>query len=486
MSESLFRDRAARLVLEAQAHLQAGRATDAAVTLTKAIQLRPKAFELHVARADILLDLGDTSSALLHMRKAALLSQNTASSSNANDTPRLGSLQAATPLNSHDWVPPNVHEQIRCRVAEILDLRAISFCQRGLYEQAFSSLNEAIKFSPNEPDCTPTLHLHRTIVRMHLGHYLEALSDLDIAAGSNMADSSEASNLTVADFHYLRAKLLLLADRSTVQARSELDEALKIDKKHSAAVELECEMDSVAAKRADEGTRLALLHRWEAAKTLFNQAIQLSPGQIKIRVRFASALRLAGEIEKSISVLEGAIQYTGGVSVDTSQMLSLSYNDVAVDAFANGDFARSSELIELAFRASQPHSPAIVLINRGDTARKLLQIDKARRSYELAIAASDGGTHRSDDHRIACLRLASMLAEDGVRFFNQHRHDVAFSIFSRVVLLAPSVGVYFQHLGEAAMHLARYEVARDNLSVALKLDSSLVRAKELLMRLVPS
>ena len=425
----------ARAARDEQNHEQA------IVQLTAAIFLQPAEAEPYVLRGDALAELCDFQSALANYRKGLQL----------------------MPVRAAE------REETAARFASLLDLRAISLIDQGSYERAIELLSEAIELAPTEA----SLPLHRALA--HAGREDHAAARADLGACLERGGAS-------ADVHFLSAKLALLA-KDLPAARCAVDAALGMDAEHGLAEAL-CEaMRESAEVYTEEATKLVLLRRSSEAVANLTHAMALQPGNADLRVRRGGARRTLGELEGAMEDFEAAIAQVGGTYPAATRLLALTHNDLGLAAAAQQQQEEALAWFDRALSAAgQPDADrAAALANRGDCHRTCGRSAEALADYEAALELS---SDRSERWRIQT-KLAVVHNERGARLFNHANPRKAAVEFSRAIECNPKVAHFYTNRAEAVLRLNRFELARDDVLIALRLDPTDARAQRMLNSLCP-
>ena len=82
-------------------------------------------------------------------------------------------------------------------------------------------------------------------------------------------------------------------------------------------------------------------------------------------------------------------------------------------------------------------------------------------------------------------RLAVVHNERGARLFNHANPRHAAVEFSRAIECNPKVAHFYTNRAEATLQLNRFELARDDVLIALRLDPTDARAQQMLTSLCP-
>jgi len=425
----------ARAAADEQNHEQA------IAQLTAAIFLQPDEAEPYVLRGEALAELCDFHSALANYRKALQLMPDRAAE----------------------------REGTAARLASMLDLRAVSLLDEGGYERAIELLSEAIGLAPAEA----SLPLHRALAHTGREDHEAARADLGMCL-----DRGGAS----ADVHFLGAKLALLA-KDLPAAREGVDAALAMEAGHVLAEELQVAMRECAEVYTEEATKLVLLGRSREAVANLTHAMALQPRDPDLRVRRGGALRTLGELEDAMEDFEAAVAQAGGTYPAATRLLGLTHNDLGRVAASREQPANALAWFNLALSAvGQPAGDrAATLANRGDCHRTCGRTAEALRDYEAAVELSSDARER---WRIQT-KLAVAHNERGARLFNHANPRKAAVEFSRAIECNPKVAHFYTNRAEATLRLNRFELARDDVLIALRLDPTDTRAQRMLNDLCP-
>lgn len=121
-------------------------------------------------------------------------------------------------------------------------------------------------------------------------------------------------------------------------------------------------------------------------------------------------------------------------------------------------------------------------LNRGDCLRALGDVDAALKDFEKAAAllASDTKALWAIQSRIALVHN-----ERGTQLYNHAAARNAAVEFSRAIECNPKVASFYVNRAQATLDLQRYDLARDDVLAALKLDPKNERALHMLANLSP-
>ena len=212
-------------------------------------------------------------------------------------------------------------------------------------------------------------------------------------------------------------------------------------------------------------------------------AIALQPGNADLRVRRGGARRTLGELEGAMEDFEAAIAQVGGTYPAATRLLALTHNDLGLAAAAQQQQEEALAWFDRALSAAgQPDADrAATLANRGDCHRTCGRSAEALADYEAALELS---SDRSERWRIQT-KLAVVHNERGARLFNHANPRKAAVEFSRAIECNPKVAHFYTNRAEAVLRLNRFELARDDVLIALRLDPTDARAQRMLNSLCP-
>ena len=426
-------------VREARAALAAKQYEQAISQLTAAIFLQPADPEGYTLRGDAMAELCDFHSAVVNYRKALQL----------------------TPERNYDG-----REKTARRLAALLDLRALSMIDEGSYEKAVELLCEAIELAPGES----SLSLHRALAYTGLDEYEAARADLSACLGAGGA---------CADVHFLQAKLALLG-KDLPAAREAVDAAIALEGKHGLATELQAAMSECAGVYTEEATKLVLLGSPAEAVANLTHAMALKPDDAALRMRRGAARRSTGELEGAVQDLEAAVRQAGGSYPAATRLLGLTYNDLGVQKAAQRQFDEALQWFDRAVESGT--AKAAALVNRADCQRACGRTPEALRDYEEALELCP---HEPRERWRIQTRLAVVHNERGTRLFNHANPRHAAVEFSRAIECNPKVAHFYTNRAEATLQLNRFELARDDVLIALRLDPTDARAQRMLNSLCP-
>ena len=442
----------------------------AVLTLNQAIYLNPDSAALYAQRAEALLRLCDLQSAITNLRKAHKLSLS-AEAAAAMDlaaaaVPQDPSL--ATPLapegESSAVAAASQTAQHASRLARVLDLRAVALIEEGAHAEAAPLLSEALALLPS----LRSLWLHRALARTGLEQYEDALMDLAQCVEMDGNDP---------DVHFLRAKLSLLAG-NLEGARRATDRALQLRPDHPEAAELQRTMSECADVYSEEATKLILLGSPADAVSNLTHAMSLKPNDPHLLMRRGAARRQNGQLLEAARDFEAAIRHSGGRFPNGARLLVLTFNDLGVQLAAQ---KRYTDAIGWFHRATaMDDTIGQVFLNRGDCKRALGDIDAALGDFEKAaeLFTGDAKSQWAIQSRIAMIHN-----ERGAQLFNHAAARHAAVEFSRAIECNPRVAHFYINRAKATLELKRYDLARDDVLAALKLNPGDETAQRMLANL---
>jgi tetratricopeptide (TPR) repeat protein len=472
MAAALTEEKARRLAVAGRDALTAGRYVDAVSLLGQAIYLRPKEPSLLGLRAEAHLKLCDLQSAIANLRKAHKLSVEAEERSRAGETSADGWGKL---LGDDDEDPDNLRGGAKTlsegtrhasRLARVLDLRAVTLIEDGAHAEAAPLLTEAIALVPKLRE----LWLHRALARTGLEEYEDALSDLATCTEMDGTD---------ADVHFLRAKLSLLAG-SLDGARRAIDRALALRPNHAEAAELRGTMSQYADVYCEEATKLLLVGAPADAISNLTHAMALRPDDAELLMRRGSARRQHGQLLEAARDLEGALHKAGGRFPQCQRLLGLTFNDLGVRYASKQQHADALPWLHRAVALDA--SVGQFVLNRGDTHRALGDVEAALADYERAAErfAGDAKAQWAIQSRIALVHN-----ERGAQLFNHAAARHAAVEFSRAIECNPRVASFYTNRAQATLELQKYDLARDDVLAALKLNPHDERAQRMLQSLTP-
>lgn len=479
-------DKVDKLAASGRDALSAGRFSQAVSTLTQCIYLAPNVPYFYALRAEAHLRLCDLHSAIANLRKAYKLSLSAAATARRTldetladademrPSPEEGGEEVADAAAAASEAVATAEavavetaaetEKHANRLARVLDLRAVSLIEDGVHAEAAPLLSEALELCPG----LRPLWLHRALARTGLELYEDALADL---AQCVEMDSSDA------DVHFLRAKLSLLAG-NLEGARRATDQALSLRADHPEGRELRKTMSECADVYNDEATKLILLGSPADAVANLTHAMSLRPNDPHLFMRRGAARRQNGQLLEAARDLETAIRKSGGKYPDCQRLLVLTFNDLGVQLAAQKKY---SDAIGWFHRAvSLDDSLGQFFLNRGDCHRAMGDVEAALSDFERAaeLFVGDAKSQWSIQSRIALVHN-----ERGAQLFNHAAARHAAVEFSRAIECNPKVSHFYLNRAKATLELKRYDLARDDVLAALKLNPNDEAAQRMLQSL---
>lgn len=483
LPQELVAGKAALLNEKGREALSSGQFSQAVSVLTQAIYLTPDVPELYGLRAEAHLRLCDLHSAIANLRKAYKLSLSAEASARraiegdefsgaepgaaAEDgaagpsgTAELDSSAAAETMAAYAAQT----EQHANRLARVIDLRAVGLIEDGAHAEAAPLLSEALELCPQ----LRSLWLHRALARTGLELYEDALADL---AQCVEMDSSDA------DVHFLRAKLSLLAGNLD-GARRATDQALSLRQDHPEGRELRKTMSECADVYSDEATKLILLGSPADAVSNLTHAMSLRPDDPNLYMRRGAARRQNGQLLEAARDLETAIRKSGGKHPECQRLLVLTFNDLGVQLAAQKKYADAIGWLHRA--VSLDETVGQFFLNRGDCHRAMGDVESALADFERAaeLFVGDAKSQWAIQSRIALVHN-----ERGAQLFNHAAARHAAVEFSRAIECNPKVSHFYINRAKATLELKRYDLARDDILAALKLNPNDETAQRMLQSL---
>lgn len=461
------RQKIARLLILAKAAMADGRYTQALSATMQAIYLAPTDAALLALRAEAHLHLCDLQSAIANLRKAHRIHAANAETALRN----LASLQESgeppvAGASASGETSAAAEAQLAIRLAQVLDLRAVSLIEDGAHSEAAALLTEAIELDGSQR----ALWLHRALARTGLEQFDVALEDLKCCAAMDATD---------ADVQFLRAKLSLLAG-DLEGAHRAAQAALEASPGHAEALELGQTMADCAEVYKDEATNLILLGSPADAVSNLTHAMALRPNDPSLLMRRGAARRQQGALVEATRDMEAAIRQAGGKYAECERLLVLTFNDLGVKLGAQRRYADALGWLDRAI-AFDPTLAACYL-NRGDCYRAIGDVNAALADFEKAAELYSGDTKAQWGIQS---RIALVHNERGAQLFNHAAARHAAVEFSRAIECNPRVSHFYINRARATLELERYDLARDDVLAALRLDPHDESAHQMLASLSP-
>ena len=174
----------------------------------------------------------------------------------------------------------------------------------------------------------------------------------------------------------------------------------------------------------------------------------------------------------------------GGTYPAATRLVGLTHNDLGVAAAARQQYAHALECFDRAIEGDGSDlgsNRAAGLCNRGDCHHVCGRTAEAMRDYKASLKLSSDSRER---WRIQT-KLSIVHNERGTRLFNHSNPRQAAVEFSRALECNPKVAAFYTNRAEATLQLNRFELARDDVLVALRLDPTDTRAQRMLSSLCP-
>lgn len=181
-------------------------------------------------------------------------------------------------------------------------------------------------------------------------------------------------------------------------------------------------------------------------------------------------------------MLEGLIS-NGDCEAASRESLGLVYNDIGVQQATDQQLDAAVHSFGRAIDASGVHVTSAPFSNRADCLRRLDRPSEALADYERAAELAAAAPEALWQIQT---RMAMLHNDSGTRLYNHAQARKAAQAFSRAIECNPRVSRFYLNRAEATVQLSRFELARDDLLVALRLDPGNHRARTLLAGLCPS
>ena len=186
-----------------------------------------------------------------------------------------------------------------------------------------------------------------------------------------------------------------------------------------------------------------------------------------------------GESERR-AARDGHVRKAGGRHAHGERLLTLTFNDLGVKLATAKRYADAIGWFDRAIDGDD--TLGNLFLNRGDCHRATGSVAEALSDFERAaeLFAGDAGAQWAIQSRIAIVHN-----ERGTQLFNHAAARHAAVEFSRAIECNPKVAHFYVNRAEATLQLNRFELARDDVLLALRLDPTDTRAQRMLSQLCP-
>ena len=209
-------------------------------------------------------------------------------------------------------------------------------------------------------------------------------------------------------------------------------------------------------------------------------AMELRPDDVELLLRRGAARRQQGQLLEAARDLESAIRKAGGRHPNAQRLLVLTFNDLGVRLAARQQYAEALGWLHRAIALDE--GVGQFFLNRGDVHRALGDVDSALADFEQAAERLAGDTKMQWAIQS---RIATVHNERGAQLFNHAAARHAAVEFSRAIECNPRVSHFYVNRAQATLELKRYDLAKDDVLAALKLNPNDERANRMLMQLAP-
>jgi tetratricopeptide (TPR) repeat protein len=378
---------------------------------------------------------------------------------------------------------------VKTRLAGVLDCQGHIKLEEEEYAAAVPYFNEAIEMDHFQA----SFFLHRALANIRLHNWNAAFTDTDKAVhvDNNCCDG-----------FILRGKLNWKLGQKKA-GNEDFKRAHKIDRFHPEVKVFEQMMWGQAEKAYQDASAYLLQRNYDQAIELLSSALELNPGDVKVLVLRASALRQKGSYEAALEDLAEASEIYcynqnqqlpdhglagnggggGGGGGDNEQtngayehpeitrQRNLTHNDMAVHLCENKQYLMAitlfNKVIAAEMQSARVYEGTVVdarfYVNRGDCYRSLGKLVPALADYHSAyeIVPKDWDVNT----RLSLVRHAF-----GVKLFNEGRFQEAEIEFTTAISHNPKVSLYYTHRGNAMFHQLKYDLAHEDYAKALEID----------------
>eukprot|EP00002_Diphylleia_rotans_P011965 TRINITY_DN2349_c0_g3_i6.p1 TRINITY_DN2349_c0_g3~~TRINITY_DN2349_c0_g3_i6.p1 ORF type:complete len:470 (-),score=110.76 TRINITY_DN2349_c0_g3_i6:103-1512(-) len=418
-------------------HLENGEYELALTEFTKAIFLQPQNAIYYMNRGDAYASLCDFHSAELNYRKAMQLDQ--------------------------------TNQDVQDRLYDLLNLRAqVNIAHYGDAPRAYDLLEEALELSDSTFDAENVECLHRKAVCfVMLDHNQEALEILNRILHSSTAES---------DLMLFRSRLY----RHMGKLKEAFDDAHKVSRLSPQDEETAGLLGDIA--RASDGFRkqadaLLISGKVEDALRKIDQAMEVDPGDPKLRLKKAVLLRQQGNFSEALKELARSISEAGGEFPKANIQVALTFNDIAVKMCKESNFEQAITFLNKAIKIHE--NVMEYHLNRGDCYLKTGNRSLAMADYHKALEL-DPGAH----HIVA--RLSIIHHDAGIEVFRNGKFSQAEYEFNKAISYHDRIAIYYVNRALSRQYQGNLEGTKDDLLKALELEPDNEQAKQLLIRFYPA
>jgi tetratricopeptide (TPR) repeat protein len=379
---------------------------------------------------------------------------------------------------------------VKTRLAGVLDCQGHVKLEEEDFAGSIPYFSEAIEMDHYQA----LFFLHRALANIRMHNWSAAFTDADKAAH---VDSNNC------DAFILRGKLNWKLGKKKA-GNEDFKRAHKIDRFHPEVKVFEQMMWGQAEKAYQDASAYLLQRNYDQAIELLSSALELNPGDVKVLVLRASALRQKGSYEAALEdlaeaseiycynqnqqlpdhgLVEGGGGGGGGGSgnneptngayehPEITRQRNLTHNDMAVHLCENKQYLMAitlfNKVIAAEMQSARVYDGTVVdarfYVNRGDCYRSLGKLVPALADYHSAfeIVPKDWDVNT----RLSLVRHAF-----GVKLFNEGRFQEAEIEFTTAISHNPKVSLYYTHRGNAMFHQLKYDLAHEDYAMALEID----------------
>lgn len=416
-------------------HVDASDHEGAILSLTKAINLKPKDVEYYVQRGECFLHLCDFQSAILNFKRACVLEPNNVAFFN--------------------------------RLAFVYFFQGQCLFDQKLFPEALESFSRAAEMRPE----VIGYHTRSIACLAALERHGECLALV------NKRLEQEQDN---ADLYIMRARLHKLF-RNTTLCYYDVKDALAIDPDHEEAQNLMKNLEDRSFDLKKQAMTLNLLSRHRDALQKISIAIETNPSVAEFHNIRGALHRRLGDFNAAIDDYLLALDKTdhdeeSPVYKEAQRQLLLTYNDFAVECFTKGFYEEAIILLNKAIKGEK--SEKGLYVNRGDCFFREGNLQFAMADYQQAMELDPR------DNSIRA-RVAVIHNEHGVSEYNDKNYQEAESRLTLAIQHNPKMGQYYVSRARVRQVMENMSGARQDVLMALLLDPTNDEMMAILSRMFP-
>eukprot|EP01041_Mallomonas_annulata_P003333 gene3333-6594_t len=378
---------------------------------------------------------------------------------------------------------PN-HQRSRHLLFEMLVLSGLEIFRHGkYYSKACYRFTEALKLESSRPK----IWTFKAICHIQLQEYKSALDATTRAINT--------SSHPTADLFVMRAKLLW-AEGLTDQGNRDINAAKAIDSSHPEVIAFAARSFAESEQLYHASCKYFDNHDYKIAIEKLNQALIMTPEDIKLHVLLSKIQRVQGLLDDSYLTLQKVIHIYeqrsfGGqgavtlpIPIEVTRQMNLIFNEMALKLSEEGEYEKAivlfKRLIESEMNIHNNNEFEVDYrfhINLGDCYRALEQGDKALSTYHTALRINPSNW----DVKI---RLSMTHYILGLKYFNEYKYIQTQQEMTRAIEYNPKISEYYAVRGKAEYYQGNYSDSYNDFKRALDLNPQNAEIADRLQRRV--